>query len=122
MGTGPLQFVRNYFFIGKQHLIFSSKNFVRQIVQRIMSFRGALFRTQNQTNRVGSLIHPMLVCVIQVEVQLSGIRVAEPIHFEIDDNQATKSPMKKEEIDQKPRIVNAKPLLSSQICEVVSEF
>jgi len=87
-----------------------------------MSFRGALFRTQNQTNRVGSLIHPMLVCVIQVEVQLSGIRVAEPIHFEIDDNQATKSPMKKEEIDQKPRIVNAKPLLSSQICEVVSEF
>ena len=46
-----------------------------------------------------SLIHPMLVCVIQVEVHLFGIRVAEPTHFEIDDNQATKSPMKKEEID-----------------------
>jgi hypothetical protein len=86
-----------------------------------VSFRCAFFRTQDQAHRrVFSLFHPMLACVIQVEVHLSGICIAKLADFEINDNQAVEPTVEKEQIDPKPSVVNTKPPLPTQESEVVT--
>ncbi len=88
-----------------------------------MRLRVALFSTENQSYRgILSCLHPMLSGVVQVEVHLPCIGVAESTDLEINHDQATKTAMKEKQVDPEPRFVDSKSLLSSDESEVIPEF
>jgi len=64
----------------------------------------------------------MLTRIVQIEVHLSGISVRELADFEIDNDQATQSPMEEQQVDTIPFRADAEPSLAPNKCEVIAEF
>ena len=68
-----------------------------QSLQRIMSHSIILLGTKDEANRrIFIRVGPMLACIIQIQIHLSGIRMRKFANFQIDDDKAAQSPMKEE--------------------------
>jgi hypothetical protein len=53
---------------------------------------------------------------------LSGVGVRELAELQVDDDQATKAPMKEEQIDAIPFIADAQSMLAADECEVAAQI
>jgi hypothetical protein len=60
--------------------------------------------------------------VVEIEVHLPGIGIAELAHLEVNDDQASQAAVKQEEIDAKPGVVDTEPLLPTEKSEVVAQL
>jgi hypothetical protein len=79
-----------------------------------VGFRRSLFRAEDESNRrIFSRLHPMFAGIIEIEVHLPGIGVAELAYLEVDDDQTPQATVKEEEIDTEPGVIETKPLLSA---------
>jgi hypothetical protein len=113
----------NELFFGKDGLILGGQYLVRKIVERVVGFRRPFLGTQNQPDwRVFTRFHPVLAGVVEVEVHLPSVRVAEFANLEIDDDQAAQLTVEENEIDAKPSVVDAKPALATEEGEVVARL
>jgi len=72
--------------------------------------------------RVLSGVCPMLPGIIEIQVHLAGIGVREFPGFEINENEAPQSAVKKHQVDAVPFIPDAQALLASHEGEVIAEF
>jgi len=64
----------------------------------------------------------MLLGKVQIEIHLAGVGVGEFPGFEIDENEAFQTGMKKHQVDAVPFIPDAQALLASHDGEVIAEF
>ena len=82
-----------------------------------------LFSAQDQSDR-GVLVrqHPVLTGIIQVQVHLSRIRVRELPELEVDDDEASKSSMKKQQVNPIPLGPHAQSALSPDEGKIASEL
>jgi hypothetical protein len=64
----------------------------------------------------------MFARVIQIKMHLPRIRVGELSEFEINDDEASKSSMKEEQVDPIPLVSDAQPMLASDKREVTPKF
>src|ERR1044072_2557771 len=88
-----------------------------------MSDCGILFCGKNQANRgILILVSPMLASIVEIHVHLTGIRISEFIHFQIDDHQTTQPAMKEDQIYTEPLIADSESFLPSDKSKVSSEF
>lgn len=80
-----------------------------EVVERVMRLGRALLRTQDEANgRILAGLDPVLARVIQVEVHLAGIGVAEAAHLQVDDHQTSEAPAEEHQID--PEQVSSSPV------------
>ncbi len=88
-----------------------------------MHFRGALLCTEDQADRrIFARFNPVLASVIQIEVHLASVRVAETTHLQVDDHKASQPPVEKHQIDPKPRVVNPQTSLPADEGKIVAEL
>jgi len=64
----------------------------------------------------------MLARVVQIEMHLPSVRVAEATDLEIDDDQTSQTSMKEHQIDPKPRVVDSQAALPTNESKVVAEL
>ncbi len=70
-----------------------------------MGYRCILFGTQDQTDwGILIVVRPVLGNVVQIHVHLAGIGVRELIQFQVDYDQASQTPMEKQQIDSIPLV------------------
>jgi hypothetical protein len=79
-----------------------------------MRFGSSLFRTKDQANRrILARLHPVFPCIVEIQMHLARIRVAESSSFEINDDKAAQPSMEEHEINAEPGIVDAKSSLTA---------
>lgn len=106
--SGPFELLRNCLLIGQHCLIFGRENLVRQVVERVMRFSRPLLCAQDQANRrVFSRLHSVLTGIVQIEMHLPCIGIAEAPHLQVDDDEASQAPVEKDEVNPKPGIVDS---------------
>ena len=66
--------------------------------------------------------HPVLAGVVQVEMNLPSIGVAELADLEVDDHQTLELAVEKQQIDAEPVVVDAQAALAADEAEVVAQF
>jgi len=64
----------------------------------------------------------MLAGVVQVEVHLPSIGVAEFADLEVDDHQTLELAMEKQQVNAEPVVVDAQAALTADEGEVVAQF
>ena len=64
----------------------------------------------------------MLARVIQIQMHLSGVRIAEAPDLEIDDDQASQTSMEKHQIDPEPRVVYPQAALPADESKVIAKL
>ena len=88
-----------------------------------MRFRRAFGGAQYQAHRwIFAGFHPMFAGIIQVEVHLAGVGIAELADFEIDHHQTFQAAMEKQQVDAKPGIVEPQAALATDKGKVVAQF
>ena len=88
-----------------------------------MGLRRTLFRTEDEANRrVFAGLHPMLAGVVEVEVHLTRVRVAELANFQVRKEQAMQTAVEEDQIDAEPIIVDAQPALAANECKIVAQL
>jgi hypothetical protein len=68
-------------------LVLGCENFIRKIVECVMSLRGTLFGAEDQSHRrvlVG--LHPLLASIIEVHMCLPSVCVAEHTNLQVRDD------------------------------------
>ena len=107
-----------------QHgLVLRREYLVRQAFQRVVCFGRTFFGAQDQADRrILAGLHPVLARVVQIEVHLSGVGVAELADLEVDDDEALQTPMEEQQVDAEPRVVDSQSALATDEGEVVAEF
>jgi len=81
------------------------------------------FGAEDESHRgVLSGVCPMLPGIIEIQVHLAGIGLREFPGFEINENEAPQSAVKKHQADAIPFIPDAQALLAGDEGEVVAEF
>jgi len=88
--AGAFEFRGDEFFVWKYSLILCGDHFVGEIVECVVGLCCSFFGAQNESDwRVLAGLHPVLACVVQIEVHLPSVRVAEFTHLEIHDQEAS---------------------------------
>ena len=64
----------------------------------------------------------MFTRVVQIKVHLSGIRIAETAHLQVDDDEAAQFAVKEKEIDPIPFPANAQPALAADESKIASQL
>src|SRR5271157_329322 len=72
--------------------------------------------------RVLTGMGPMLLGKVQIEIHLASVGVGEFPGFEIDENEAFQTAVKKHQVNAVPFIPDAQALLASYEGEVIAEF
>jgi hypothetical protein len=82
-----------------------------------------LFSAQDESHRwVFPRQHPVLPCIIQIQVHLTGIRVREFAELEVDDDEASESAVDKQQINTAPLVPNTQSVLAPDKGEIASEL
>ena len=104
-------------------MVLGSEYFVRQIVERVVSFCSSFLGAEDQADRrVFSGFHPVLAGVVEVEVHLASVGIAELADFEVDDDEAPEPPVKEYEVDAEPVVVDPEPTLPSKKSKIIAQF
>lgn len=120
---GAFQFLGKEFFVGQDSLVFGGENLVGQVVQSVVSLCRALFRAENEADRrVFAGLGPIVAGVIQVEVHLAGVGVAEFSDLQVGQKQAAQTAVEENKIDAKPVVVEAEPPLTADESEIVAQL
>jgi len=91
--------------------------------ERVLRYRAVLFRAENEAHwRILAWERSVLASIIQVQVHLTCIGMRELAELQIDDNQASKSPMEEQQIYSIPRVSDTQAALPANEGEVVAEF
>jgi len=64
----------------------------------------------------------MLLGIVQIEIHLASVSMGEFPGFEIDENEAFETTLKKHQVNAEPFIPDAQALLASHEGEVIAEF
>ena len=84
--AGAFQFLGDELFIGKDGLILGGEHFVGEIVECVMGLGGSFFGAENEADgRVFAGFHPVLAGVVEVEVHLASVGVAELANLQVHD-------------------------------------
>src|SRR5579875_1275479 len=84
-----LQLFGDELFVRQNGLVLGGQNFVGQIVQGVVSFRSSLLRAEDEAHwRVLAWLYPMLTRVVEIEVHLAGVGVAELANLQVCQKQA----------------------------------
>ncbi len=68
-----------------------------------MGFGDTLFSAENQAHRrILASLHPMFAGVVEVQVHLTCVGIAELAGLEINDDKAFQTALEEEEIDSEP--------------------
>jgi len=119
----PFQFFRNNSFVWQDGLVLGGENLVGQVIEGVMRLCCALLGAKDQTDgRVFARLGPVLAGIVEVEVHLAGIGVAELANLQVGQEQATQAAMEEDEIDAKPVVVEAKPPLTANEGEIVAQL
>lgn len=59
--------------------------------------------------------------VIEVEMHLPGVGIAETPSLQIDNDQTTKTAVEEDEIHTKPYVIDAQSTLTSNECEFIAQ-
>lgn len=119
----PFQFFRNDSFVWQDGLVLGGENLVGQVVEGIMRFRGSLLGAEDQAyGRVFAGFGPVLAGVVEVEMHLAGVGVAELANLQVGQEQAPQAAMEENKIDAKPIVIEAKPPLATDKGEIVAQF
>ena len=94
-----------------------------EVVQRVVCFGRTFFGAKDQTDRwIRPRLHPVLARVVQIEMHLPGLRIAEATDLEIDDDQASQASIEKHQIDPEPGVVDSQSALPTDESKVVAEL
>src|SRR5262249_48951049 len=98
-----LQLRRDDLLGGKGGAVLGREDLIRQALERIACDSLALVRAKDEAHRwVLAGRRPVLTGVVEVKVHLPGVRVRELVELEIDDDEAPKPPVEKEEVHAVP--------------------
>ena len=64
----------------------------------------------------------MLPRIVEIEIHLTRVRVAETAEFKIDENQASSAPVEEKQIHSIPLIADSQTLLAGNEGEIVAEL
>ena len=64
----------------------------------------------------------MLAGVVEVEMHLASVGIAELADFEVDNDEAPEPPVKEYEVDAEPSVVDPEPTLAANESEVVAQL
>ena len=64
----------------------------------------------------------MFTSVVEIEVHLPSVCIAELANFEVYDERTSQAAVKENEIDTEPSIVNTKPALAAHECKIVAQL
>ena len=64
----------------------------------------------------------MLAGIVEIEMHLTRVGVRKPAELEIDNDQATESPMVEQEVDTVPGVAYPHPPLTTNESEITAEF
>ena len=67
-------------------------------------------------------LHPVLAGIVQIEVHLAGVRVAEPADLEVDDQQAAQPAVKEQQINAEPGVIQTQPALATDEGKIVAQL
>ena len=85
----PFQFFRNDSFVWQDGLVLGGENLVGQVVEGIMRLSSALLGAKDQADgRVFAGFGPVFAGVVEVEMHLAGVGVAELANLQVGQEQA----------------------------------
>ena len=119
--AGAFQFLGDELFVGKDSLILRGQHLAGQIVECIVGFCRSFFGAQNESDRwVLAGFHPMLTGVVQIEMHLPSVRIAESTDLEIDEDEGPQAAVEEDEVNTKPRVVDTKPALAAEEGKIIT--
>ncbi len=62
-------------------------------------------------------MRPVFARIVHVEMHLPGVGVRQRVELQVDDHEASKGPIEKEEVDPVPRVADAKAALAADESE-----
>src|SRR5207249_1240778 len=65
---------------------------------------------------------PVMAGVVEVQVHLADVASSDSVKFQIDQHEAAKPAVKKDEIDAEPLVIDAQPLLAADEGEIVPQL
>ena len=118
-----LQFGSEEFLIRQGGEVFTYEQLVEQRVRGVTHERFAFAGAQDDAHgRIFAGLHPVFAGVIQIQVHLPDIGMAEPAQLQIENNQAAQAAMEEEQVHAIPFVVNTQPALATDKGEVIAEF
>ena len=123
VASRPFQFLGESLFVRQNGLVFRSEDFVGKVVQCVMGLGSTLFGAEDQADwRVLAGLCPVLAGVVEVEMHLASVGIAELADFEVDNDEAPEPPVKEYEVDAEPSVVDPEPTLAANESEVVAQL